>query len=170
MKTVIGIDPSLTATAVCRMAEDGSVKMLVYGSKANDGKVYNRLARYMELVDDITIGPLWIPDPKLVLIEGYSYGSNPRSVHLGEFGGLLRQRLVEREHVIEIPPKTLKKFTTGKGNASKIAMVAAIVKRWDVEFKTDDEYDAYALARLGLAVLGVDKVLKIQQELVEGLR
>lgn len=40
---------------------------------------------------------------------------------------------------------TLKKWTTGKGNAKKPEMHAAVERRWGVKAATDDEADAVAL-------------------------
>ncbi len=51
-----------------------------------------------------------------------------------------------------VAPTTLKKFVTGRGNADKPAMVAAIVRQWGGELPAEantDELEAYALARLG---------------------
>jgi crossover junction endodeoxyribonuclease RuvC len=79
-------------------------------------------------------------------------------LNIAEFGGLLRWRLTKLcSDVREVPPSTLKQFATGKGNANKTLMVASLTKRYGVEFSSDDEYDAYGLARLGACLLGWEK-------------
>lgn len=44
-----------------------------------------------------------------------------------------------------VPVGTIKKFATGKGNASKDAMIAAVAKRWGLVTDDDNEADAFAL-------------------------
>lgn len=52
---------------------------------------------------------------------------------------------------------TLKKFTTGKGNAKKPEMIAAVIRRWPpdgpIRVLTDDEADAIALLAYARAEL-----------------
>jgi crossover junction endodeoxyribonuclease RuvC len=48
---------------------------------------------------------------------------------------------------------TLKKWTTGKGNADKAAMLAAVARRWGRRVDTDDEADAIALLEYARAEL-----------------
>jgi crossover junction endodeoxyribonuclease RuvC len=50
---------------------------------------------------------------------------------------------------IDVNPKTLKKWTTGNGNANKEYMAASVQHRWKFTSKNTDVVDAYALARLG---------------------
>lgn len=60
------------------------------------------------------------------------------------------------DHKIEYrgtPPSELKKFTTGKGNANKEAMTAAVKSRWNVDVEDDNEADAVALYFMALAQL-----------------
>ena len=62
----------------------------------------------------------------------------------------MKHELYKREKaVVEVPPSTLKKFVTGKGNAKKDQMMLAIYKRWGTEFDNNDAADAYALAQYG---------------------
>lgn len=44
-----------------------------------------------------------------------------------------------------IPVGTIKKFATGKGNAKKKAMIAAVAERWGLITDDDNEADAFAL-------------------------
>lgn len=44
-----------------------------------------------------------------------------------------------------VPVGTIKKFATGRGNADKKAMIAAVRSRWGVETDDDNEADAVAL-------------------------
>ena len=60
-----------------------------------------------------------------------------------------------------IPPASLKMYATGKGNASKDAVLAAAIRRYpDVEFDGNDAADALILAAMGADHLGFPLVSK----------
>jgi len=92
----------------------------------------------------------------VVVIEGYSYGSQGRAiVSIGELGGVLRVELYRAEiPVLEVPPSTLKKYATGKGNAPKDAVLAAAIRRLEYGGHSSDEADALWLLEIGRAILG----------------
>ena len=84
----------------------------------------------------------------LVAIEGYSFGSFSGRERLGEWGGVLRLALYRAGFkYVEVPPTSLKKFVTGKGNAKKNTMLMAVYKKWGVECADDNQGDAYSLAQ-----------------------
>lgn len=150
---VAGIDPSLTNTAVV-VGSTGVHDVRTFSSEPRGTHVEARMARCERLVNEIVD---FVRDNavEVVCIEGYSYGSNMPGHHaIVEYGGLLRYRLVPHCAIYEVAPSTLKKFATGKGNGSKVPMISAITKRYGVEFRSDDEYDAFALFRLALCVAG----------------
>jgi hypothetical protein len=73
-------------------------------------------------------------DPKetLVAIEGYATGARGKVFHIGENTGILKAKLHEAGFSI-VPeeltsPKTIKKFTTGSGNAKKGDMYQSYLK------------------------------------------
>jgi len=88
----------------------------------------------------------------LVVLEGYSYGSKGRAIFdVGELGGVIRLTLYEHATPVAIvAPATLKKFTTGKGNASKDQMLAAAIRRWAFEGDDNNAADAWMLRLMGL--------------------
>lgn len=92
---------------------------------------------------------IWLPD--LVIIERYAYCKNVASfIRLVEVGTLVRAALSARSHNwIEVPPTVLKKWTTGRGNASKDEMRLAVKERWGFTSESHDVVDAYALAQMG---------------------
>src|SRR5690606_26712028 len=54
-----------------------------------------------------------------------------------------------------VSPTSLKKYVTGRGNASKDEVLAAAIRRWpDAAINGNDEADAYALRAMGLDHLG----------------
>lgn len=84
----------------------------------------------------------------LVALEGYSFGSHQGAHQIGEWGGLLRWTLWgEMVPYIEVSPSTLKSYVSGKGNAPKEVMLREVFRKWGFEAASNDEADAYGLAR-----------------------
>lgn len=159
LRVAIGIDPSLTGTAVCfyTPGQEMQPQTKRYSSLPRPG-LDGRIARYLGLISKI-VRPCIVAKPGIILIEGYSYGSKGKAIlDIAEFGGLLRHRLLDEFEcpIIEVPPATLKKWATGKGNANKVVMVTELVRRYGIGYDTDDEYDAYGLARMAAQVVGWD--------------
>lgn len=153
MQNIVGIDPSLTGTGVCVYSTTQATEpwTTVIGSKPANF-LQDRFNRYAVMCQKI-LQIIREAAPVCILIEGYSFGSNKAGHHdIVEYGALLRETVLNHRgdaEVLEVPPATLKKFATGKGNADKVAMATALVKRYGVTYGTSDEYDAYALCRLG---------------------
>lgn len=96
------------------------------------------------------------PRPVLVVVEGYGLGTPGRLalVRLGEVGGMVRTTAFRLgAHVVEVPPSSLKRFATGRGNADKDAMVDA-ARAHSAHPRNHDEADAYHLRRLGRMAYG----------------
>lgn len=129
--------------------------LAVVGEGWNEGKSltiptakgYHRLQLFAQQLDHIL--DIWTPHR--VMIEGYGFGLNPSSsIVLVEYGTVVRQRLHARGLPwYEVRPSTLKKWTTGKGNAKKPDMAIAVKERWGFVSPSHDIVDAYALAQLG---------------------
>ena len=158
---VLAIDPSLTGFAWA-IGVDGDVRVL-QERKTKPAKVVtvrSRMQRCNQLARAITYAaPLDDLDERLVLIEGYSFGSQGRGIRDGaELGGILRYILAQRNpelvRVIEVPPTVLKKFAAGKGNANKVAVASALTSRYGREFASDNLADAFGLLQLGMCLAG----------------
>jgi crossover junction endodeoxyribonuclease RuvC len=168
---VLAVDPSLTGLAVVYLTEDGRDSYMEFSSKP-DKTLEGRLKRYNKLANNV-VDIIKITVPKLCLIEGYAFGAKGASVvTLGEFGGILRDRICGfADATIEVPPTTLKKFITGKGNCKKLDVVSALSAKYGIAFKTDNHADAFGLAQLGRAVLGyMELTNNHQREAVEVVR
>lgn len=90
----------------------------------------------------------------LIVYEGYAMGGKGRVFDIGELGGVLK--LVAWNtgiDVLLVPPTSLKQFTTGKGNANKDQMIAAVASNWGYHTTQDDEADAFALLKVGEAYI-----------------
>lgn len=101
---------------------------------------------------------LWIRDnvlhlsrgEKLVIVEGYSFGSGNRAHNMGELGGVVRVALYEAKHaVVVIPPSSRAKYATGKGNAPKEQVLAEAIRR--LGYKGHDHNEADAMWLLAMA-------------------
>jgi crossover junction endodeoxyribonuclease RuvC len=166
-KIVMSIDPSLTGFAICILNEDAEV---LYTSEKGTKAVKTlkgRLNRLRGLADNARkIAEDFKPD--LILIEGYSYGSSGRAIiSLAELGIMVRDRLSGTSTLVEVPPTTLKKFITGKGNASKVQIASTLAKKYDISFTSDNHADAYGLAQLGLAYFKPENILAYQKDAVK---
>lgn len=148
MSAVIGLDLSLTAAGIAH--PDGTAETLHTGTHRGMSRLSLIWGRINRALDEAE------PSPDLVVIEGYSYGSQGRAlVSLGELGGLVRYMLwSEGWRYIEVSPGTLKKYATGKGDAGKNAMLIAARDRLGYGGEDNDEADALWLRAAGHQVLG----------------
>src|SRR5690606_23341542 len=135
----IGIDPS-TKTGLVIMDEDGTVL------HQEEIKTVSKTDPMRMIEISNAIRPKLEHDDK-VLIEGFSYGSKGKGVSTQYgIGWILRIDLFEMGiGYAEIPPTTLKKFATGKGNVKKEDMILPIYKRYGFENDSDNIRDAYIL-------------------------
>ena len=96
--------------------------------------------------------------PEMVVFEAYGYSSQSLAVSVA-LGTLMRYtiRIHDKDIVIiEVAPNTLKKFVTGAGNSPKDVMLLEVFKRWGFDTSSNDEADAFALAKVGEALMGAD--------------
>jgi Holliday junction resolvasome RuvABC endonuclease subunit len=100
---------------------------------------------------------LEIMNLKMVVFEAaVSYGKFPNMVG-AEMIGILK--LFCEEHKIEYAsytPSEIKKFSTGKGNADKDAMVSSARLRWGMQSFDDNEADALAIFHHTLDILNLN--------------
>lgn len=164
---IMGIDPSLNSTTYCFLWVRG---------KPNIGKISvgkkRGVPRLLHIERNIEHLLLDCP-PKLIVIEGYSYASTHQAHQAGELGGILRRLFhVYGVRWVDVPPPTLKKFITGKGNADKNLVLLHVYKRWGLELKNDDEADAFGLAKVGAYLVGADDsdLIKPQKEALKTIR
>lgn len=149
MPRVVGIDPSLTATALVGMDESACQErvLVIEGTKL---KGLPRLDSIREQVISFIDHEM----PELVVIEGFAYNAKGASVfEMGGLGWLLRWTMFKMQQPFLVaPPSVLKSFATGKGNSAKEIMIREVYRKWKYEAKDNNDADAYALAKLGLDI------------------
>lgn len=151
---IVGVDISLTATGI---ASSLGWTRKVGRSNVTKAPLLVRVAQVAELADSIV---MHIGTPDLVVIEAPSFGS-----FTGGGGTLERsalwwkvvERIVGRDiPLAEVAPSQRAKYATGRGQATKSAVVDAVARRWP-QFAThgdDNLADAAVLAAMGADHIG----------------
>jgi hypothetical protein len=149
----IGIDQSLTGFAFTVLNVKDPLQSITW--------VYKSIYFGIERLADIR---QWLTDTlnyceefwtiQDIAMEGTVLASHAALV-LGELSATVRLTIFDffedgddRRFPLKIPPMTLKKYASGKGNAKKQEMLLQMYKRWGVEFNDDNAADSYGLARL----------------------
>lgn len=142
----LGIDPSLTATALAW--HDSAAKII----RTEPSKFACFSARLEHILRQVLV---FTRSRELVLVavEGLALGKHTGQA--AERAALQKTILwrLWREDVptLEVPPTTLKKFVTGHGVAEKSLMIREVFKKWGYNALEDNDADAYALSRLAEA-------------------
>lgn len=170
---MLGVDPSLSHTALVLGVIDPSstnpTEVQSYRIKLDGAKFEHTIARLAALRERLTAILEAVEEdyggPGVLIVEGYGFGiKNSHSHSLGEWGGQVRLAAYHRGWLLVIANiATIKKFTSGKGNAEKDQMMMEILDRWQYKATDNNNADAYALMRLGLvfvARVGEREVLK----------
>lgn len=148
---VVGVDLSLTSTG---LAAPAGLDTLLSRGRKGDG-LDSRGSRLREIRDGVLD---WCTGADLVVIEAPSYGPGHGSKHdRSGLWWLVVTRLMSWESTViaEVPPANRAKYATGKGNAAKDQVLAAVVRRFPM-FEIDDnnQADALVLMAMGLDHLG----------------
>lgn len=149
---VVGIDPSTKRIGFA--FADGRTMSIAAHAGAEDPA--RRLYELRNMVTGYLVR--YPPLPDLVALEGYALDSPGRLalVRLGELGGVLRCALFDLDvPFVQIPPTSLKRYATGRGNASKEQMEAR-ARELGSACTNHDEADAWLLRRMALAANGIE--------------
>lgn len=107
--------------------------------------------------------------PDIVVFEGYGFANGNSLATLVEIGTVLRYfvRQYGRPFIL-LPPNSLKKFATGKGNTPKEMIPLAVYQRWHHQPLTHNTADAYVLAAAGLGYRhALDGMIAPQKEVLK---
>ena len=142
-----GIDYSMTSPAMVTFESTDDIYQYYYMSTTesklkSDSKLYSALIDVPITVDaDIHEGSITssierfqnianfffqaieLLKPEILFLEGYSLGSHGKVFSIAENTAILKSKLHDGGYtVVTLPPTVVKKFATGKGNASKQMM------------------------------------------------
>jgi crossover junction endodeoxyribonuclease RuvC len=170
---VVGLDLSLTATGIARVgtvSEPEGVFTIKSKGKKTD-TVADRAQRLNDLDHSIRV---MIPSGATVVVESPAYNQTGGSHHdrSGLWWLVVSSLVAQRYRVIEVPPQLVKKYATGKGNASKMEVMAQAIRRYGgFGIDNDNEADALVLAMIGRRLIGSprDDVPKINLSALDSL-
>jgi Holliday junction resolvasome RuvABC endonuclease subunit len=143
---VVGLDLSITATGWC--GADGAVETWKLPAKRGDGRlreIYNLVRSWRLMADVVCIEDL----------PTHAHGAGITGMVHGVTRLALRQDDVP---YVLVPPASLKKYATGKGNAGKPEMAVALYKRTGLELGDDNQVDAAWLRLMALDGCGHPEV------------
>ena len=127
---VIGVDPSITATGLA--LSDGSLTTV--GGKADRGD-----ERLLDIA--CAIGSA-CHNADLVVLEDLPQHARAAGI-TGLASGVVRLMCLRASvPYVVLPPATLKKFATGRGNADKSDMRMALYQRTGADVRDDNQVDA----------------------------
>ncbi|PKQ20162.1 MAG: hypothetical protein CVT66_06160 [Actinobacteria bacterium HGW-Actinobacteria-6] len=160
MKSVVGLDPSLAATGICVSGFAPKTIVTKPGTKAITTRICRLNVIAAEVMNRVHPG-------SLVVIEapGFSRGAQPGHHQLAGLWWLLVILLDARGvQFVEVSPSTLKKFATGRGNATKADMRMALFKRAGIDLPDDNQVDAWWLMQIGLHLVGSADVIDLPKD------
>lgn len=149
---LLGIDPSLTGTALTFYNTNSNQYQhhLIKSERTKNTKCPSidntrRIKNICNSIDNF----MTKEKPNYIIIEGLAYGAKGRAVMtLGGLSHMIREVFLSKEiPFIIIPPKTLKKYWTGSGNANKTMMIEEAVKR-DVDITIMKNYGTKKLPHM----------------------
>jgi len=143
MTIVVGIDYSLTSPCVCVSRDKTFSNSFFYylnDRKSVQGVCHNIFGdqheeyltdqqRYENIAEWVlTILADFSKEEVVVLIEDYSFGSKGKVFNLAENCGIMKYMLYKAGYkFFTVPPTVVKKYATGKGNATKDKMYEQFV-------------------------------------------
>ena len=174
----VGIDYSMSSPAIClsydeevswqtckifyltnkrkylgQFADDKSMRQSLYGDWTSQQERFHALSNWimMHLNLDSSIK---------VYLENYSMGSTGRVFSIAENTGILKYNLyLQGNPIILLPPSTIKKYATGKGNADKELMYESFYNETKIDLQNilnssisnplTDIVDAYFICKYG---------------------
>ena len=158
MRASVGIDPSLTSTGIVVLDLDYNQLLIESIITKPENGWKDRVRRIKEIhriLKDIIFHRLREVGIGIITLEDYSYSSRHQAHQLGELGFIFRRTLAEYfpDCTYVVPPKKIKKYITGKGNASKKKVAEVIEEKYNLKFPSLDLSDACACAIYGLEIL-----------------
>lgn len=177
MSCYIGIDQSYSGMAVVVYRTDGPApqEFLANYPPKKYGPGIDRLNAISSDLISFFHGLHWKRLTVLhICMEGYAPEKRFGREQAGELGSIVKQAVrvafdSPTCYPTIVPPKNLKKFVTGSGNAPKDLMLLSVFKKWGQEYRDNNLADAYGLARMAEAVDTGITAFKYEQEALGSL-
>ena len=144
----IGIDQSFSGFGLTVLSLDGTYRSTV---TKFDGHGVDRLLSVQAFLKNVH--STCAGDQQRILgwaMEGYAYGSQMANM-AGEMGATIKLILkqIDTAYPLIVPPTSLKKYATGRGNStSKSQIMLAVYRKWGVELLDDNAADSFVLAKM----------------------
>lgn len=175
---IVGVDFSLTSTGVCAIT-DGEAECITIRSKKEESwwEFPHRVAQIASEILNWVGGGEPLPEIQFV-IETPAFMAKSSTLDK-MFGGwwmlidYLRAYSESDQPPLRVTPQQVKKYATGKGNANKDEVLAAVIRRYpDIDVNGNDQADALVLAAIGAGAFGepFEHPNKYQQEVIEAVR
>ena len=159
----VGLDLS-TKTGLVIIDKSGNVLT----EKEITSKVKQDPQRMIDLTEQVLSH---LEKDDVIAIEGFSYGSRGKGIAFQfGYGYSVQIALYTNDfNYLIVTPSQVKKFATGKGNASKDNMILPIFKKWGYEHESDNVRDAFVLAQIARATKTSVELTKYQKEVINSL-
>lgn len=183
MIRICGLDLSLAKTGVAHLEsqvdDEWTLSTTLITTRPHDPRDVRSLRDRMDYIRSWC--STWAERSQLLVIEGPSFASvGSSSKDLMGLWHLVYDRLCVDYRVLVVPPSSLKKWATGKGNAGKPQVAVGLHRAlpqeaFGVDFAAvdDNEADAAGLCAVGAQALGLPVPIdypKYRQDVVAGLR
>lgn len=178
---IIGIDYSMASPAICIFSPENEFspencsfhflnnsqkKFKNFSHKNIHGSSLENYSSPEERFDKISDWILnLLQENDKIFIEDYSFGSTGMIFNIAENCGILKHKLYKNNFSFEkIPPSTIKKFATNKGNANKELMYQHFIENYHLNLleifskntpqsPISDIVDAFFICKYGFEML-----------------
>lgn len=168
MTRVAGLDLSLTSTGLTLDNGEGHEVLRIKPKLKID-------PFRMEWIMTEIIRELRRCETDLVLVEDFAFSAKGKAVYqMGGLGWIVRLALLSAGFpYVVVTPTQLKKYATGKGNASKDLVLSSMTARTGIIFESNDESDSMALYSMARESVGLSSPMgdlpKDQRDVIDGL-
>jgi crossover junction endodeoxyribonuclease RuvC len=151
---ILALDLSLTGTGWARTPGDFS--NLPASGVLRPPKGYDRGEARLSWITSAVQHLAKVYGTHVAVLEGYAFGRTNQAHQMGELGGVVRLALYQSNvPMAVVPPSSMKKFATGKGNAGKEEVTAAAIRRLGFDGHDNNVADAMWLLEMALHGYGI---------------